>query len=157
MRSRQKKKRPRDVPYEQMEVERLGGAAVFCREGGTTYLALEHDVFGYWTLPKGHVEAGEELGSGTAREVKAEMGVEVEIKDPLGMNEYIASDPERGKIRKQVNYFLAECAGRDGLRLEEGKGGLDEVRWFALAELPELRMYDDVVPFITKAIKILNA
>lgn len=152
-----KKKRIKDIPYEQMPIEKLGGAMVYCRDGGDLYVAMEHDIFGYWTLPKGHVAEGENLESGTAREIKKELNLDVEIQDGLGVNEYIASDPEKGKLRKQVNYFLAKCQSRDGLKLEEGKGGLDEVRWFKLSEIEDLRMYDDVVPFITKAIKILMA
>jgi N utilization substance protein B len=151
-----KKKRPKDVPYEEMPIEKLGGAVVYIRDGGEILLALEHDIFGHWTLAKGHMEEGEEVKAGTMREIKEEMGLDVEIKSVLGANEYIASDPEKGKIRKQVNYFLAEAKDKESLKLEEGKGGLDDVRWFPLQEIADLRMYDDVVPFITKAIKILS-
>ena len=151
-----KKRRPKDLPYDQMPIERLGGAVVFCRVGGVVYLALEHDIFGYWTLPKGHLEEGEEAGMATKRKVKEELGLTVLVQTELGTNEYIASDPEKGKIRKQVIYFLAETKERAALKLAVDKSGLDEARWFGLSELPNLRMYDDVVPFITKAIKILN-
>ena len=152
-----KKKRLKDVPYDEMSIEKLGGAVVYCREGQEIFLALEHDIFGYWTLPKGHLEDGEEVAKGAERKVREELGIAVVVGEPLGANEYVASDPEKGKIRKQVNYFLAAAKGKDRLKLEEGKGGLDEVRWFTLAEIPDLRMYDDVVPFITKAIKKLIA
>lgn len=151
-----KKRRPKDVPYEEMPIEKLCGAVVYHREGKAVELALVHDIFGYWTLSKGHVAPEEELKAGCAREIKEELGVEVEVQNPLGANEYVASDPEKGKIRKQVNYFLAEGKKPQGLHLAEGKGGLDEVRWFPLKEIADLRMYDDVVPFITKAIKILK-
>ncbi|MFA5291352.1 MAG: NUDIX domain-containing protein, partial [Candidatus Paceibacterota bacterium] len=92
--------------------------------------------------------------AGTIREIKEEMGVDMSIEQELGMNEYIASDPEKGKTRRQVSYFLAQVEGKPELVLEK-KGGLDNVKWFPLAEVPELHMYDDMVPIITKAIKIL--
>src|SRR3989344_3421123 len=63
-----KKKRPKDVPYEEMPIEKLGGALVYCRKDDGLYLALVHDIFGYWTLSKGHIEDGETVEEGTARE-----------------------------------------------------------------------------------------
>lgn len=158
-----KKKKIVDIPYDQMPIEKLGGAVVYSRDAnGDIYLAMVHDVFGRWTLSKGHIETGEDVKAGTIREIKEEMGVDIEIGEELGMNEYIASDPEKGKTRRQVSYFLAEthstsrgqAYGLPNLVLEK-KGGLDKVQWFPLAEVPELHMYDDMVPIITKAIKIL--
>jgi N utilization substance protein B len=151
-----KKRRPKDIPYEEMPIEKLCGAVVYRREGKEISLALVHDIFGYWTLTKGHLGADEDGPTGCNREVAAELNLEVTAGSALGANEYIASDPEKGKIRKQVNYYLAEAHNPEALQLTK-KSGLDEARWFTLAELPDLRMYDDVVPFITKAVKLLNA
>lgn len=151
-----KKKRPKDVPYEQMPIEKLGGAMVYVKDGGEFLLALVHDIFGHWTLSKGHVEEGEEVRSGTAREIKEELSLDVEIQDELGANEYIASDPEKGKLRKQVNYFLAEASDKNALSLTKC-GGLDNARWFTLAEIVDLNIYDDILPIITKGIVILKA
>ncbi|MEA1929363.1 MAG: transcription antitermination factor NusB [Patescibacteria group bacterium] len=150
-----KKKRPKDVPYDQMPIEKLGGAVVYILEEAEVSLALVHDIFGYWTLSKGHLEEGEDLQTGTTREVKEEMSLDVKVADDLGQNEYISSDPEKGKLRKQVNYFLAQAKSKKQLKLKPS-GGLDDARWFTLAEVGDLRMYDDVVPFITKAVKLLS-
>lgn len=150
-----KKRRIKDIPYEQMPIEKLGGAVVYCKENGQVYLALVHDVFGYWTLSKGRIHPEEPLETATEREIKDEISLDVKVQDKLGENEYISSDPEKGKLRKQVCYFLAEAKDKNQLKLTKS-GGLDEARWFKLADLPELRMYDDVVPFITKGIKLLT-
>jgi len=149
-----KKKKIVDIPYDQMPIEKLGGAVVYTKEDGQIYLAMVHDVFGYWTLSKGHVEPDEDVEAGTKREIKEELGVIVKLEQEIGKNEYIASDPEKGKTRRQVSYFLAQAEGKPALTLEK-KGGLDRAQWFALTEVPELHMYDDMVPIITKAIKIL--
>lgn len=151
-----KKKRPKDVPYEEMPIEKLCGAVVYTRGTDGIQLAFVHDIFGYWTLSKGHVQEAESVKEGCAREIKEELNVTIKIEKELGANEYIASDPEKGKIRKQVNYFLAEAENPEQLHLAEGKGGLDEARWFPLQDIADLRMYDDVVVFITKAIKLLT-
>lgn len=149
-----KKRRPKDVPYEQMPVERLGGAVVYTRNGAGIELALVHDIFGYWTLSKGHIKEGESLELGTSREIKEELNLDITIGEALGTNEYIASHPEQGKIRKQVNYFLGEATEPGQLKLG-AKKGLTETKWFALADIPDLKMYDDVVPLVTKAITLL--
>lgn len=151
-----KKRRPKDVPYEQMPIEKLGGAVVFCREGEDIKLALVHDIFGYWTLSKGHLEETEDLKNGTAREIKEELNLNIKVLAELGKNEYIASDPEKGKLRKQVNYFLAEAAEPNSLKLAEGKGGLTDAKWFPLAEIAELKMYHDILPIVTKAVTLLT-
>lgn len=133
--------------------EYLGGAVVYARDGEDVYLALVHDVFGKWTLSKGKMESGEEIEAGTVREIKEELGLDVVIKEKLGENEYIAYHPERGKLKKHVVYFLAESPYVD--ITPEKKGGLDDARWFKLADIIDLNFYNDILPLVTKAINIL--
>lgn len=148
------KRRRRDVPYEEMPIERLVGAVVYAREkNGDLYFALVHDIFGHWTLSKGGIKEEEEVKSGTVRKIKEEIGVDIDIEDDLGNNEYIASNPEKGKVRKQVSYFLAKAPYVE-LKLEE-KGGLDDARWFKVTEILELNFYEDILPIVTKAVTIL--
>ncbi|MEK7669077.1 MAG: transcription antitermination factor NusB [Patescibacteria group bacterium] len=136
--------------------ETLVGAVVYARHEGDVFIALVHDVFGHWTLTKGRLEKGETEEDGIAREAKEELGLKIKIKDKLGENTYETFHPERGKLRKHVVYFLAE-APFDELTLEnkEDKGGLDDVKWFKLAEILDLNFYDDILPIITKAINLL--
>lgn len=136
-----------------MPIERLAGAVVYAREGDQVYLALVHDIFGHWTLSKGKIEEGESVEKGAVREIKEELGVVMDIKQELGKNEYVANDPEIGKKRKQVTYFLAETDFTD-LTLGPS-GGLDDARWFKLVDILELNFYDDLLPIVTKAVNIL--
>lgn len=133
-------------------IEQLGGAVVYGKDGDEVYLALVHDIFGHWTLSKGHIE-GDDVKVGTKNKLKEELGIDADMKDELGKNEYIASDPEKGKIRKQVVYFLAEAPFTD-LKLKDS-GGLDDARWFKLKDIIDLNIYDDILPIVTKAINIL--
>ncbi len=146
-------KKRKEVAYEEMPIEKLGGAVVYARHEGLVYLAFVHDVFGRWTLAKGRIEPDEEVEAGTCREVKEELGLDVVLQGALGDNEYIASEPKVGKKRKQVTYFLAESAYVD-LTLEQ-KGGLDDARWFKLQDALDLNFYEDILPIITKAIQQL--
>lgn len=152
--SRKKKKTIPDLPYEEMPIEKLGGAVVYAENDGNYYLAMVHDVFGYWTLSKGRLEAGEKEQDGTKRGIKEEIGLEVEVLDEIGRNEYVANHPEKGKIRKQVIYFLAKAKYQD-LVLEKDNGGLDEARWFKCTDLQNIKTYGDILPFITKAVSLI--
>ncbi len=152
------RKRKMEVPFEKMPIQKLGGAVVYARDGKDIYLALVHDIFGHWTLSKGKIGdtpeiANESVEEGTIRKIKQEIGVSIVIKADLGSNEYVASDPEKGKLRKQVHYFLGESTFVP-LKLEK-KGGLDDVKWFKLADILELNFYEDILPIVTKAINLL--
>ncbi|MCI5108569.1 MAG: transcription antitermination factor NusB [Candidatus Pacebacteria bacterium] len=154
--SKRKKKnkiKNEDLPDDQVPVENLGGAVVFARKGKDVYLALVHDVFGHWTLSKGRIEEGEDLEQGTIREIKEELGLDIKIQEQIGQNGYIAYDPEKGKIKKQVTYFLAESSF-DDITLGSS-GGLDDAKWFKLADILDLNFYDDILPLVTKAVKTL--
>ena len=138
------RKRKMEVPFEKMPIQKLGGAVVYARDGKDIYLALVHDIFGHWTLSKGKIGdtpeiANESVEEGTIRKIKQEIGVSIVIKADLGSNEYVASDPEKGKLRKQVHYFLGESTFVP-LKLEK-KGGLDDVKWFKLADILDLNFY----------------
>ena len=148
-----KKKKIEDIPYEQMPIQNLGGAVVYARHEDDIYMAFVHDIFGHWTLSKGKIPEGD-IRAGTIAKVKEEMGLDVIIKEDLGNNEYIASDPEQGKMRKQVHYFLTESKF-DEIRLAK-KPGLDDAKWFKLADILELNFYNDIVPIVTKAITLLS-
>lgn len=151
-------KKRKNVPYDQMPVQRLGGAVVYARYQGGLYLALVHDIFGHWTLSKGKIGDAPEIADetteeGTKREIKEELGLDVEIKEKIGENEYVASDPATGKKRKHVTYFLAETPYAE-INLEQ-KGGLDDARWFRLQDALELNFYEDMLPLIQKAVQML--
>src|SRR3989344_420985 len=149
-----KKNNHNPVSLKDLPLKRLGGAVVYAEDDGDIYLALVHDVFNRWTLPKGKLEEGEGEEEGTVREVKEEIGVDINIKEKLGDNEYIASHPEHGKMRKRVTYFLAK-APYQPLKLEDGKGGLDDAQWFKIADILDLSLYDDMIPIFTKAVNVL--
>ena len=88
------------------------------------------------------------------REIKEEIGLDIVIEGKIGENEYVATHPAKGKTLKKVVYFLAKSEYKE-LALEKS-GGLDGARWFHLRELPELRIYNDIIPLISKAVEIIS-
>lgn len=131
--------------------ELLAGAVVYALSDKKCYIGLVHDVFGYWTLPKGHIQLEENIEEGVVRELKKEIGIAATVVDKLGENEYIANKPDQGKVVKHVSYYLTSTE-YSPLTLEK-KGGLDEAKWFESKEVLGLRMYDDIKPLIEKALE----
>lgn len=150
------KRKIEPIDISKLPIERKVGAVVYTKHEGEFYLALVHDVFGYWTLSKGGIEEGIEEKAGCLREIKEEMNVDLEkIEDKIGESDYVASHPQKGKIRKMVIYFLAYAPWQDVTLMKEG--GLDDARWFKLSEIPDLKMYDDITGFVAKAITIITS
>lgn len=148
-----KKKNKTPIDLSKIPLDNLVGAIVYEKREDGLYLALVHDIFGHWTLSKGHLKEGETEEQGVVRKVKEELGLESEVKEKIGENEYLASDQEHGKIRKHVSYFIAEAKSRD--LYTEKEGGLDDSRWFKAEEIVDLNIYDDILPLFTKAIGLL--
>lgn len=135
-------------------IETLVGALVYARHEGGIYLALLHDIFGRWTLSKGHLKEGESEKTAVVRKVEEELGISVTVEDALGGNEYLATDPERGKIRKRVSYYLAK--GEYGELTLGESGGLDDAKWWKLEDIADLNFYDDILPIVTKGLNVLT-
>lgn len=155
----QGKKQSAKVRYEDLPLQQLGGAVVYAKHNGQYYLALVHDVFGHWTLSKGKIGdapeiAKETVEQGTIREIKEEIGIDIVVEQKIGENEYVATHPEKGKYRKHVTYFLGK-AEFEPLKLQEGKGGLDDAKWFRLQDIIDLNFYDDMLPIVTAAVQKL--
>jgi transcription antitermination protein NusB len=137
-----------------LPVEAKAGGIVHAVHDGVDYVALVHDVFGYWTLPKGGLEEGETNEIAGKREIEEKLGIPVELGPEIGVIDYVASHPEKGKIRKVVTFYLAE-SGYQELDLHS-HGGLDKAAWFQLHEVVDLTIYDDILPLIAKAIELIT-
>ncbi|MCA9351614.1 transcription antitermination factor NusB [Patescibacteria group bacterium] len=149
-----KKKMP-EVAYEEMPVDQKGSAVVFSiDDNGVVRIGMVHDVFGYWTLSKGTIEEGEDIAEGTVRIFKDKTGWLINIIASLGSNEYVAYHPERGPVRKNVQYFLARSEYTQP-KLEEDPGGVDDIRWFELDEVSDLNIYEDVSQMLIASIGMI--
>lgn len=141
------------VKREELPLEKMGGAIVYTKHDGQYYLALVHDVFGRWTLSKGHIQEDATPEIGVTRIIKEELGLTAKVEGQVGENEYVASHPEKGKVRKHVWFFLAS-ADFEPLVLKKS-GGLDDAKWFRLQDIIDLNFYDDMLPIVTVAVQKL--
>lgn len=145
------KKKKEEVNLDELPIEKKAGGVIYSDSNGEIMIAMVHDVFGYWTLAKGGVEKEESSEDGAIREIKEKTGLDVEIVKLLGENEYVASHPEKGKIRKQVSYYLTRSPYKE-LNLNSN-GGLDDAKWFKLSELEDIKTYDDILPLLAQSIE----
>jgi 8-oxo-dGTP pyrophosphatase MutT (NUDIX family) len=88
-----------------------------------------------WTIPKGHVEAGETSADAAVREVREETGIEATIEGPLGdvTYWYARRDDQHAPVRvwKRVRFFLMHATGG---RFADRDDEMDAVRWFGVEQ-----------------------
>lgn len=91
---------------------------------------------GYWTLPGGRIEYGEEAESSLRREMKEELGIEARIKKLVG----VYSDPKRDPRAHTISIaYLIESKSNKPIKLNfEAK----EYKFFSLNNLPKKIGFD---------------
>jgi 8-oxo-dGTP diphosphatase len=80
---------------------------------------------GKWEFPGGKVEAGEDPRAALTREVREELGLEVEVGELLG-----TGCDDAGEVAVRLDVYLASAMGGELRLLEHG-----DVRWLTPAEL----------------------
>ena len=89
--------------------ENLTGVVLYSFDQGEMYIGLVHDFFKHWTICKSHTDKEKTDIENIKRVTKKEFGID----DILDFNvvkkgQYIANHPEKGKIVKNVTYYLAK-------------------------------------------------
>jgi 8-oxo-dGTP pyrophosphatase MutT (NUDIX family) len=92
-----------------------------------------------WSLPKGHVEAGETNEDAAIREVAEETGITGRVVAPLGTIDFwFVADGRR--VHKTVHHFLLLASGGE---LSDEDIEVEQVEWVPLAQLADRLAYDD--------------
>jgi len=108
---------------------------VIVKGGKALLVKRAHEPFnGYWVLPGGHVEKGETIRDAAVREMREELGLDIEIIETIGVFDDPDRDP-RGLISVAV---LARPKGERIVLNREAS----EYRWFPLDDLPEKIGFD---------------
>jgi 8-oxo-dGTP diphosphatase len=108
---------------------------------------------GFWAKPGGAVEFGEKVEDAVKREIKEELGVNIEIIKFLGFTEGTKTMEGGNQHWIALNY-LAKIIGGEVKNLEPEKH--EEVKWFSLNNLPEklVKNTTDSIEEYLKLIKI---
>jgi len=91
--------------------EKSCGAVIFRRHSGNVeYLLIKNRKGNNWGFPKGHMEIHEDERQTAVREVREETGL---IIEPLDGFRTISEYHPKGRITKQVVFFVAEMPSQD--------------------------------------------
>lgn len=105
-----------------------------------------------WSMPKGHIEAGETAEQAAIREVAEETGILGEVIAALGVIDYWFVAEER-RIHKTVHHFLLRQVGGE---LSDADVEVTEVGWVPLAELETRLVYADERKLARRAGELLS-
>lgn len=96
-------------------------------------MAMRDPNKSYWGFPKGHIDKGESSKDAAVREIKEEVGLEVEVLEKIGESKYIFTK-EGEKIFKVVVMFLMKAKTKELKVLKEELLG---AQWFTKEEALE--------------------
>lgn len=152
--------RKKEVDPKSLPVQELTGVMIYSLDSDGYKVMMVHNIFGYWTLMKGKEKEGLSSKESILKKTKRKIGLDIEIQNEIGKNEYIAFHTDYGQVKRKTAYYLAEANFSDLVLIhdeqEDGPAVLDDVRWFGLSEIKNLELYEDLRPVIEKGIKILE-
>lgn len=104
-----------------------------------------------WSLPKGHIEAGETAEQAAVREVEEETGIAGEIVAELGTIDFwFVADGRR--IHKTVRHYLLRAVGGE---LSDADIEVSEVAWVPLPDIRAQLAYPDERGLVDTAGRLL--
>jgi len=114
-----------------MRAPGVGCGAAILRDGRLLLVKrLRAPEAGTWSLPGGKVDFGEPVADAVRREIREEVGLEIELVKPLGLVELIGVDDQHWVSP----IYLADASAGEAVNNEPEK--LGGVEWFALDAPP---------------------
>lgn len=134
-------------------IVRAGASAVVLRGGEVLLVERGKDAAGgLWSLPGGHVEAGETAMQAAIREVREETGLAVRL---LGfVAEHVVPVPAT-PVQPGLRYVLSVFFGlAEGSEPPAASGDARDACFVALADLGRYRLTDGAAELITRAARL---
>lgn len=86
---------------------------------------------GFWSKPGGTVEFNEKVEDAIKREIKEELGVNIELTKPLGFTNHILNSENQHWV---AIHYLAKIINGEPHIMEPDK--IEEIKWFNFDHLP---------------------
>ncbi len=114
-------------------------------EGGTEVLVVHRPRYDDWSLPKGHVDPGEQLPVTAVREVREETGWQIRLGARLDTTAY----PVNG-LPKEVHWWVGVPTGDGSLPTDDET---DDIRWVATEEAERMLTFDSDRSLVRQAVE----
>lgn len=133
--------------------ETTSGGIVFRRDQKTKKLEilLMQDAKNRWTIPKGHVEEGEEPKQTAEREIREETGLqEMKVLNWLGKVNFRYRRGQTLVLMTMHIYLVQGLGDTDALQPEDW---LNDIKWFPATQAIDKIAYDDIGKLILVGMK----
>ena len=132
-----------------MKKETSCGCIIFDRETKSKVLVVYEKGRNFWGFPKGHIEEGENEFQTALREVKEEVGLDVDIVDSKYRYEmnYIIEDKQ---VDKTTVLYLAFTKNNEN-DVTNQEEEIAESRWLSVEEALKVLSYDNVKQALMQA------
>ncbi|MEU0095352.1 NUDIX domain-containing protein [Kribbella sp. NPDC006257] len=132
----------------------IPAAYVVLRRGDEVLMLLRANtgyMDGYWAVPAGHVEKDESVLAAALREVREEVGVEIDPDDLVPVTAMHRTGGNGQAIDERVDFFFTTSRWSGEPRLME-PGKAAGLAWYSLDNLP-----DPVVPHEARVLRGLQS
>lgn len=132
--------------------EVTSGGVVFRRnKKGEIEILLIQDAKNRWTIPKGHVEPGEEPGATAEREIREETGLQdMEVFSELGKVNFRY---RRGQTLVLMTMHIWLVEGQGDTDKLQGEDWLNGVKWFSASAAVDKIEYEDIAKLMLVGLK----
>ena len=138
----------------EMKYEKSCGAVVYRIRTDRLFFLIEHMKLGHTSIPKGHVEAGENERETALREVKEETGLDVALYDDFRtVDEHALAREGRPQDKKTNVYFLAEYRDQE---LVAQRSEVSEIVLMSFDEAMSCIQYEENRRELSEAEEYLN-
>lgn len=132
---------------ETKEVHFLGKVAqkaLIQNENGEVLLTTDPRSPGFWELPGGRLNEGEDPKTGLARELKEELGVDFIIHEPMHLEQFWQGSDNQNALMIIYRASLNDPQIEFKVAVDE----VDEVAWVNLAKLGEYKLFPQYERFL---------
>ncbi len=130
-------------------IERSAGGVVVRWLAGSWHALIIKDPYGNWSLPKGHIEAGESLRETAAREVEEETGIRPEVVGPKIDTVDWTFRHGAETIHKFCTFFLMRS--RKGNAVPQRDEGITACAWLPIRDAATRIPYKDTRDVVLRA------
>lgn len=131
--------------------ETTSGGVVYRKKDDKVEILLIKDAKDRWTIPKGHVELGEEPGATAEREIREETGLQdMEVLSWLGKVNFRY---RRGHALVLMTMHIWLVEGKGNTNKLHPEDWLNDIRWLPAVKAVDMIAYDDIGKLILIAMK----